>query len=263
MKRARRMSRKRKRRPKVERKLDPAKLRETSAQLSQWISTEFKGAGLARIALEVEKLTGEAVATAERIARPNYWIRAGIASLLIISVGCIGWGVAHATKQELIGWFDMSKPAAWPICLGIFFLITLEIRWKRDKAIKAVHELRAIAHIIDMHQLGKDSEIEKFRNNPNAFRSKITAYLHACTALLALVSKIGELYVEGFQDSVAVDTVAQFESVCNGLNTKIWQKIIAAEIYRDTHELMEKQECLPNSNGTTPSAPSKTTVASG
>ena len=41
---------------------------------------------------------------------------------------------------------------------AIFFLVTLETRVKRRRALAALHELRAIAHIIDMHQLTKDPE---------------------------------------------------------------------------------------------------------
>ena len=234
----------RKRRPKMDRKLDPKKLQDTAHQLATWISTEFKNSGLSRVAVEIEKITREAVDRAEKIRGPNYFIRSGIALLLLVTVVSIGWGCYHATQKEILSWFDMSKPAAWPICLAIIFLVTLEIRWKRVKAIKAVHELRAIAHIIDMHQLGKDHEIDKFRDNPNKFRAKVTEYLHACTALLALVSKIGELYVENFEDTVAVDAVAQFEGVCNGLNSKIWQKIIAAEIYKVHPEIEQPEEEL-------------------
>ena len=87
--------------------------------------------------------------------------------------------------------------------------------------------MKAVAHIIDMHQLRKDHEIEKFRPDANRFRHKNAEYLHACTALLSLVSKIGELYVEHFPDAQAGAAVSQFETVCNGLNIKIWQKIIA------------------------------------
>ena len=41
---------------------------------------------------------------------------------------------------------------------GLFFLMTLETRIKRRRALKAIHELRSLAHIIDMHQLTKDPE---------------------------------------------------------------------------------------------------------
>jgi hypothetical protein len=35
---------------------------------------------------------------------------------------------------------------------GIFFMVTLETRIKRRRALAALRELRAVAHIIDMHQ---------------------------------------------------------------------------------------------------------------
>jgi len=38
------------------------------------------------------------------------------------------------------------------------FLTTLESRVKRARALAMIHELRSIAHIIDMHQLTKDPE---------------------------------------------------------------------------------------------------------
>src|ERR1043166_3903930 len=41
---------------------------------------------------------------------------------------------------------------------AIVFLVTWENRIKRRRALKAIHELRALAHIIDMHQLTKDPE---------------------------------------------------------------------------------------------------------
>ena len=39
---------------------------------------------------------------------------------------------------------------------AIFFLLSFETRYKRQRALKAIHELRSIAHVIDMHQLTKD-----------------------------------------------------------------------------------------------------------
>ncbi|MEK6222152.1 MAG: hypothetical protein N2D54_07875, partial [Chloroflexota bacterium] len=46
------------------------------------------------------------------------------------------------------------------VFLGIFtvFLISMGSRIQRNRALKAIRELRAIAHIIDMHQLTKDPE---------------------------------------------------------------------------------------------------------
>jgi hypothetical protein len=42
--------------------------------------------------------------------------------------------------------------------VAIYFLLTVESRVKRRTALRALHELRSIAHVIDMHQLTKDPE---------------------------------------------------------------------------------------------------------
>lgn len=50
-------------------------------------------------------------------------------------------------------------------------------------------------------------------------------YLRYCTDLLAVVSKIGQLYVQDFSDSAALSAVDQFESLATGLSSKLWQKL--------------------------------------
>jgi hypothetical protein len=39
---------------------------------------------------------------------------------------------------------------------AVWFLITLEERVKRRRTLEALHQLRSLAHVIDMHQLTKD-----------------------------------------------------------------------------------------------------------
>jgi hypothetical protein len=214
----------------MERKLNPGKLIETATALSRWIATDFPETGLSRVGVEVERLTEEAVRTAEKIRRPNIFLRTGIVLVLVLIVAVVGYHAYNATLKDII---DFSKGFGF---LGVYligaliFLVTVEFKLKRRNALRAVQELRAMAHVVDMHQLSKDSELEKFRQDPNKFKDQIKEYLHACTALLSLMSKIGELYVEHFPDEVATAAVNDFESVCTGLNTKIWQKIIATSL---------------------------------
>ena len=53
---------------------------------------------------------------------------------------------------------DSSISSVVFIGAAILFLISWENRIKRNRALKAIHELRALAHIVDMHQLTKDPE---------------------------------------------------------------------------------------------------------
>jgi hypothetical protein len=120
---------------------------------------------------------------------------------------------------------------------AVFFLFTLERRHKRQRALVAVHELRALAHIIDMHQLAKDPERvaelapvdglqpanEKDRR---LTRFELGRYLDYCSEMLSLTSKIAALYVQRFDDPVALSSVNEVEALCTGLTRKIWQKIM-------------------------------------
>src|ERR1051325_6414418 len=116
---------------------------------------------------------------------------------------------------------------------AILFLVNWENRIKRNRALKAVHELRALAHIVDMHQLTKDPEnyFGRGRRPINPPKRDMTPfalsrYLDYCGDSLALISKIAALYVQGFQDTVLLDAVDDVEDLTSGLSRKIWQKLM-------------------------------------
>ena len=118
----------------------------------------------------------------------------------------------------------------------VFFLITLETRLKRRKALAALHQLRSVAHIVDMHQLTKDPE-RLASPEPDTASSPVRSlsaaelgrYLDYCSELLSLVSKIAALHVQDFNDPVTLAAVNDIENLTTGLSAKIWQKITLLE----------------------------------
>jgi hypothetical protein len=115
---------------------------------------------------------------------------------------------------------------------AIVFLVSLERRWKRERALYAIRELRALAHIVDMHQLTKDPE-STLRGRPTASspqrtltQFELSRYLDYCSELLSLINKIGAIYVQEFPDAVALEAVDQLSNLTNGLSRKIWQKLM-------------------------------------
>jgi hypothetical protein len=103
---------------------------------------------------------------------------------------------------------------------------------KRRRALRAVHELRAIAHVIDMHQLTKDPEWVLARGSetghvPARTMSlfELSRYLDYCSEALSLTGKVAAVYVQSFDDSVALDAVNEVEQLTTGLSRKIWQKL--------------------------------------
>jgi hypothetical protein len=138
--------------------------------------------------------------------------------------------------EHFVQLVDSSLASLVLIGAAIASLVSLELRLKRNRALKAVHELRALAHIVDMHQLTKDPERVTGREgfNPLVPKRSMTPfelgrYLDYCSELLSLISKVGSLYVQDFPDRVALEAVDQLTNLTNGLARNIWQKIMILE----------------------------------
>jgi hypothetical protein len=216
------------------------KLIETAERLAARIKERFPGAGLAGVAAAVGDITREAMQTAERIQRPNWALRGSLLGLLVL---VLGGAVAAAIQlqgtplERIMQFMKDTWGALIYVSAAVVFLVTLETRFKRARAVKAIQDLRALAHIIDMHQLAKDPDRaglppETDAKEPGLNAEAMGHYLHYCTELLALVSKVGQLYVQDFPDGTALAAVDQFENLATGLSQKIWQKIMILDDIR-------------------------------
>jgi hypothetical protein len=248
----------------MKRQLREEKLLETITKVRQRIDERFPGSGLSGVAAEVEQITKEALVRAEVISRPNLWLRAGLILLALIAVGgMFGYIQSQSGQrtigQAVLGFLDDAKGSAAILTAAAIFLFTLETRLKRRRALRAVHELRAVAHIIDMHQLTKDPDRLGDPNAPVEVAGRplnaegLGRYLHYCTELLAVISKISQLYIQEFPDAVAVATVDNFEELATGLSNKIWQKLMILDRIRaDVTPLPLSDSPPPQTPGPTP-----------
>jgi hypothetical protein len=123
--------------------------------------------------------------------------------------------------------------AAW-------FLISLEARVKRERVLAALHELRSLAHVVDMHQLTKDPTLllspeARTASSPQRAMNEfqLTRYLDYCAEMLALLGKLAALYAERGRDGVVIDAVNDIENLCANLGRKIWQKIMIISQLRE------------------------------
>jgi len=227
----------------MKRQLREDKLLETVEKIRQRIDERFPASGLSQVAAEIVQITREALVRAENIRRPNVWLRAGLLALLAVAiVGVVTYLRSQVEETSftaaVMQFLDASKGSAAVLAATAVFFVTLETRLKRRRALQAVHELRAIAHIIDMHQLAKDPDRLGHPIEPTSVAGRpldaesMSRYLHFCTELLAVVSKIGQLYVQDFPDATALAAVDNFESLATGLSSKIWQKLMILERIR-------------------------------
>lgn len=225
------------------RSLTPSKVVETIGLLQRRIEERFPTSSLANIASELHIISKDAVVRADRIRRPNWLLRVAIGLLIAVILAVLAEIVVSLRVtgdlfqiERFAQLVDSSLASLVLIGAAIAFLVSLEVRHKRQRALKAVRELRSLAHIVDMHQLTKDPERVMGRGKPTDSSPKRTythyelvRYLDYCSELLSLISKIGAIYVQEFSDRVALEAVDQLSNLTNGLSRSIWQKIIIVE----------------------------------
>jgi hypothetical protein len=220
--------------------LDADSVARTVALLRQRIDERFPDSGLGRVCRELDRITGQTRERAVWIATPILGLRVGVGALLaLIAAGLAGTVLSlHRPNQplEIFQFVQLLESGINDVVLvgaGVFFLVTLETRIKRRRALTAIRELRAIAHIIDMHQLTKDPEWIVTPGRESALlpdraltRFELSRYLDYCSEMLSITGKIAALYIQDFDDDVALSAVNEVENLTTGLSRKIWQKLM-------------------------------------
>ena len=222
------------------RNLNPDHIIRTIDQLRVRVEERFPGSGLGKVAEELRQIGHAAVARSQWIARPLLPLRIGVAllALLLIPILVLALASVKISKMwesfaDFVQAIDAAINDVVFVGIAIFFLSTLEGRIKRRRALKALHELRALAHIIDMHQLTKDPQVVRNPGPPTPSSPKrtmtdfeLSRYLDYCSEMLSLIGKVAALYVQRFDDPVALSAVDQIEDLTTALSGKIWQKIM-------------------------------------
>ena len=222
------------------RSLDAGRIAETADRLGKRITERFPGSGLSGVA---ESLHAEVLAageTARWLATPQWWVRAiavGTILLMLALVIVTAWmlrgGVElFSSVADFLQGLDSAVNEFILIGAASYFLAGWETRRKRRRAIRALHALRSLAHIIDMHQLTKDPErlLTPAQSTPSSPARNFTAfelsrYLDYCSEMLSVTSKAAALYVQNFDDPVTLSAVNDLEQLTGSLSQKLWLKI--------------------------------------
>jgi hypothetical protein len=225
------------------RNLDPEQIVQTVDLLKSRVEERFPGSGLGRVAAELHEVALGVVERTDSINRPHFILRS---CSVLVAVGLAAALAAVLVKLKLepgeLTWLagiHVLEAAINDVVLlgaGLFFLVTLETRIKRRRILRATHELRSLAHIIDMHQLTKDPHVILDDGPPTASSPardhspyQLARYLDYCSEMLSLIGKLAALYVQRFDDQIALAAVDSIEDLTNGLSRKIWQKIAILE----------------------------------
>lgn len=204
------------------------------------ISERFSDSDLSSVCAQMLIISKESDRTIQWISKPNYLMRilmvlfftfAGI--ILAYSIMQVEFEIPRVRFSEFVQLSEAALNELVLIGAGLIFLVTFETRRKRKRVIIATNKLRCFAHIIDAHQLTKDPDhIIKIhvvtQNSPRHSLNdyELGRYLDYCTEMLALVGKLGFLYVQSFNDPQANNAVNDLECLTTAMSRNIWQKIM-------------------------------------
>lgn len=232
--------------------LDAGKIEETVVTLARRIAERFPQSGLYGVCQHLHSVAAAARKRALEIQRPIVSVRIASVLMILAILSVLGYtvwttiddpAIARLGPSDFVQMLDAAINSVVLVGATVLFLVTLESRIKRRRALRALHELRAIAHVIDMHQLTKDPERALGIGQDTASSPKrqmtpiaLARYLDYCSEMLSLAGKIAAVYAQDLDDPVVVDAVNDIEDLTTGLSRKIWQKIsiLNAGIVRST-----------------------------
>src|SRR6185503_13431993 len=214
----------------------------TLEQLRERITARFPDANLRRLCEQEVAVARYAIDCAEWLRRPHWPLRLGagvaVVTLLTLLVAFAGITLRAPVNMGLSDLVQTIEAAVNDVVffgIAIFFIVNLERRVKRRRALALLHQLRSLAHIVDMHQLTKDPErLMGADTMPGAADRRtsgadLSKYLDFCSELLSLASKVAALLVQHFDDDAVLAGVDEIETLTTGLSGKIWQKITILE----------------------------------
>lgn len=219
--------------------LEPKYIVETAERLEKRVAERFPGSGLLNVAAAVVKAAREADHKSSRIAKAHLPLRAAAWSLLAALLAGVAYtfvrvGAApgYSSLADLLQGVDAAANIVLLLGAGILSIAKLEENLRRKKGLALVHELKALAHVVDMHQLTKDPESvsgERSRTESSPKRTmtqfELGRYLDYSSEMLSVIGKIAAIYGRRLQDPVVLEAIDGAEDLATGLSRKIWQKI--------------------------------------
>jgi uncharacterized membrane protein len=184
-------------------------------------------------------------------ARRSYRFEQALEAAIIVMAIIVMWMVVKTMRlpthiggqADVVQVIDATASSAVFMGLAILYLLKIEPSLKRRRALRVVHQIRSLAHVIDMHQLTKDPE-RLLSPEPDTSSSPVRTmtalqlgrYLDYCSELLSVSSKLSALLVQYFDDPVLLGAVDGIETLATSLSGKIWQKIQLLDSSRITHK---------------------------
>ena len=225
------------------RTLNEDKIEQTLEKLHKRIEERFPGRGLGKLCGELLTIARDDRERLSWMARPNLWLRGGVGLVLFLGGLGVVWILSSVGSLRVSNeTFDAIQGVEAVLNIvalagaAIWFLLNLESSMRREQVLTDLHELRSIAHVVDMHQLTKDPTTLMATYTKTASSShdamsefELIRYLDYCSEMLSLTGKLAALYMQSTRDPVIIETVSEIEDLTGNLSRNIWQKIMILE----------------------------------
>lgn len=220
------------------REIDPTKLILTISKMADRVEEQFPSSGLSAVANEVAAVAEGTVARVAEIKKPRIGLRMGVGIMvLLVLSGPLLFSLVLSFSEEVtnLGDFLEATDAGLHMLLvlagGIFFLVGMENRMRRNQALDAIAEFRSLAHLVDLHQINKDPGLDSLKppeDDKRTVRSDeaLASYLDFSGDLLSIVGKLAAYYAQNLSDRVVLDAVNEIETLTSSLSNKLWLKIL-------------------------------------
>jgi hypothetical protein len=224
--------------------LDVEPVRRTVALLHDRIEARFPHRGLRQACADLLALVDEvgdvSQATQARVRTARICSQALVVLIVAATLVALVLAIHDATVSDdrlrtSLDWLPLIETVIADVVyagVAVFFLYSFPERIRRGRTLALLHQLRSMAHVIDMHQLTKDPEMLRESFRPTGLsrpldldRDEMERYFEYCSEMLSLVGKTAALCAEESRDVVVLDTVSTIESLTVGMSRKIWQKI--------------------------------------
>jgi len=223
------------------------KVTETIARLERRIAERLPESGLSRVCAELLETSRQAEQEIKLLSKANKWIRFGVGlaialfiSTIVYTLSIVEWQLSTPNLVDVIQITEALINDVVLFGAALFFLITIEVRLKRRKVLTELHQLRSIAHVVDMHQLTKDPSMlqPSEKGTLSSPQRKMTRfglqrYLDYCSEMFSLIGKIAALYSEKLPEPEIVSAANDIESLCTGLSRKVWQKMVFLDVVQN------------------------------
>jgi hypothetical protein len=224
-------------------RLEADEVLETAVRLRTRIEARFPDRNLSQVAAAlVNPISGARLAARWSVGRAAVVAVCWAAAAAICVAGVFGFKTAVLDTFFAAGepgvqvdWVPFVESTINNVVfagIAVVFLLSIPGRVRRRRSLSALFRLRSVAHVVDMHHLAKDPERVTGTLGPSAesvdaelSAADLAKYLSYCCEMLALLGKAAALHAEETDDAVVLDTVAEVETLTNGIASRIWQKM--------------------------------------